>query len=550
MLIELRIKNFALIDELTVSFSSGMSCITGETGAGKSILLGGLSLVLGKRADISLLKDLNKKCIIEAVFQIKNYDLKKFFAENNLDYFDETILRREVIPNGKSRAFINDTPVKINMLENLSMNLIDIHSQNEKQLINQESYQFLIVDSFAKNNDILNDYKIFMNEYNLIKDELENLKKKRFELNESFEYKKFIYNELLNANLPENYENDIEDKYRELSNVEEIKDNLRKSISLLENEQIGLINKLIEFRNIIKDLNQSSNKYLKVKERTDFIYYELIDFLEDFNKRIENLDLYPDELLTLENRISEINTLLNKHKLKKVSELIDLKDELRKEIEKNENVDQYILSAKKKKRDLETKLNNLSKEISKKRKAVIPSIESDLKRLTQRMGMKDATFKIELTNSETFLKNGKESIAFYFKANKGTDFKLLKKIASGGEISRIMLSIKNIISKFKKLPTIIFDEIDSGVSGKISDSIADIMYELSETTQVFTITHLPQVASKGNNHFKVFKNTNKSNTNTFIKQLTKKERVDEIALMLSGNKITDTAKAHAKQLLN
>ena len=550
MLTQLRIKNFALIDELTVSFSGGMSCITGETGAGKSILLGGLSLVLGKRADISLLKDLNKKCIIEAVFQIKNYDLKNFFSENNLDYFDETILRREVIPNGKSRAFINDTPVKINMLENLSMNLIDIHSQNEKQLINQESYQFLIIDSFAKNNYILNDYKIFMNEYNLIKDELENLKKKRFELNESFEYKKFIYDELLNANLPENYEDDIEYKYRELSNVEEIKENLRKSISLLENEQIGLINKLIEFRNIIKDLNQSSNKYMKIKERTDFIYYEFIDFLEDFNKGIDNLDLYPEELLKFENRINEINTLLNKHKLKKVSELIDLRDELRKEIEKNENIDQYILSVKKKKRDLETKLNNLSREISKKRKAVIPSIESDLKRLTHRMGMKDASFKIELTSSETFLKNGKESIAFYFKANKGTDFKLLKKIASGGEISRIMLSIKNIISKFKKLPTIIFDEIDSGVSGKISDSIADIMYELSITTQVFTITHLPQVASKGNNHFKVFKNTNKSNTNTFIKQLTKKERVDEIALMLSGNKITDTAKAHAKQLLN
>ncbi len=550
MLTELRIKNFALIKELTVSFSSGMSCITGETGAGKSILLGGLSLVLGKRADISLLNDLSKKCIIEAVFQIRNYDLKKFFSENNLDYFDETILRREVLPNGKSRAFINDTPVKISMLENLSINLIDIHSQNEKQLINQESYQFSIVDSFAQNKDILNDYKIFINEYNLIKDELENLKRKRFELNKSFEYKKFIYDELLNANLPENFEDDLEYKYRELSNVEEIKENLRKSISLLENEQIGLINNLIEFRNVIKDLNQSSNKYLKFKERSDFIYYELIDFLEDFNKRIENLDSYPEELLTLENRINEINTLLNKHKLKKVSELIELREELRKEIKKNENIDQYILSVKKKKRDLETKLNNLSREISKKRKAVIPSIESDLKRLTNRMGMKDASFKIELTNSETFLYNGKESITFYFKANKGTDFKLLKKIASGGEISRIMLSIKNIISKFKKLPTIIFDEIDSGVSGKISDSIADIMYELSVTTQVFTITHLPQVASKGDNHFKVFKNTNKSNTNTFIKRLNKKERINEIALMLSGNKITDTAKAHAKQLLN
>tara|TARA_Y100001970_G_scaffold92871_1_gene117060 strand:- start:13365 stop:15017 length:1653 start_codon:yes stop_codon:yes gene_type:complete len=550
LLTELRIKNFALIKELTVSFSSGMSCITGETGAGKSILLGGLSLVLGKRADISLLNDLSKKCIIEAVFQIRNYDLKKFFSENNLDYFDETILRREVLPNGKSRAFINDTPVKISMLENLSINLIDIHSQNEKQLINQESYQFSIVDSFAQNKYILNDYKIFINEYNLIKDELENLKRKRFELNKSFEYKKFIYDELLNANLPENFEDDLEYKYRELSNVEEIKENLRKSISLLENEQIGLINNLIEFRNVIKDLNQSSNKYLKFKERSDFIYYELIDFLEDFNKRIENLDSYPEELLTLENRINEINTLLNKHKLKKVSELIELREELRKEIKKNENIDQYILSVKKKKRDLETKLNNLSREISKKRKAVIPSIESDLKRLTNRMGMKDASFKIELTNSETFLYNGKESITFYFKANKGTDFKLLKKIASGGEISRIMLSIKNIISKFKKLPTIIFDEIDSGVSGKISDSIADIMYELSVTTQVFTITHLPQVASKGDNHFKVFKNTNKSNTNTFIKRLNKKERINEIALMLSGNKITDTAKAHAKQLLN
>ena len=550
MLKELKIKNFALIDELSVSFSRGMSCITGETGAGKSILLGGLSLVLGKRADLTLLKDLSKKCVIEAIFYIKNYDLKKFFSDNNLDYFDETILRREVIPNGKSRAFINDTPVKVNMLENLSMNLIDIHSQNEKQLINQESYQFLIIDSFAQNNSILKDYKIFLNEYNLIKVELENLKKKRFDLNESFEFKKFIYDELLNANLSLSIEDDSKEKYRELSNVEEIKNNLRKSISLLENEQFGLINKLIEFKNIIKELNENSNKYLSIKERTEFIYYELIDLLEDFNKKIENIDSNPDELLNVENKINEINSLLNKHKLKNVSELINLRDDLRIDIEQHQNIDDYISSVKAKKRDLEIKLNGLSKEITKKRIKVIPSIELDLKRLINRMGMKDANFKIELTNSENFLNNGKDFIAFYFKSNKGSDYKLLKKIASGGEMSRIMLSVKNIISRYKKLPTIIFDEIDSGVSGKISDSIAKIMFELSASTQVFTITHLPQVASKGNFHFKVYKSSNKLQTNTYIKKLNKKERVEEIALMLSGNKITQTAKAHAKQLLN
>ncbi len=550
MLKELRIRNFALIDELEVSFSRGMSCITGETGGGKSILLGGLSLVLGKRADINLLKDLNKKCIVEAVFYIKNYDLKKIFLDNNLDYLDETILRREITPSGKSRAFINDTPVKISLLDNLSSNLIDVHSQNETQLINQESYQFLIVDSFAQNSSILSNYTSCLREYNLINIELERLNKKRSELNESYEFKKFIYDELVKANLSESFEDDVKDKFRELSNIEDVKKNLRKSISLLENDQIGLINQLIEFRNLIKDLNEKSNKYLSIKERVDVVYYELTDLLEEFSRKIENLETNPEELLILENKIDDINSLLNKHKLKNVSELINLKEDLKKEIQKNENIDESILSVKTRKTVIEKKLNVLSKEISKRRKEVIPNIESDLKKLTHRMGMKGANFKIKLISSETFLNNGKDFIKFYFKSNKGSDYRLLKKIASGGEMSRIMLSIKNIISRYKKLPTIIFDEIDSGVSGKISDSIAEIMFELSISTQVFTITHLPQVASKGNNHFKVYKLSDKLKTNTYIKQLNKEERIEEIALMLSGNKITNTAKAHAKQLLN
>ena len=550
MLKELRIKNFALIDELEVSFSKGMSCITGETGAGKSILLGGLSLVLGKRADVNLLKDLNKKCFVEAVFRIKKYDLKKFFLDNNLDYFEETILRREIIPNGKSRAFINDTPVKISLLDNLSSNLIDIHSQDETQLINQESYQFLIVDSFAQNNSVLSNYNSYLREYNLINIELESLNKKRSELNESHDFKKFIYDELVNANLSESFEDDVKDKFHELSNMEDVEKNLRKSLSLLENDPIGLINQVIEFRNLIKDLNEKSNKYLSIKERVDVVYYELTDLLEEFNRKIENLETNPEELTILENKIDNINSLLNKHKLKNVLELINLREDLKKEIQKNENIDESILSVKTRKIDIEKKLNTLSKEISKRRQKVIPQIESDLKKLTHRMGMKGANFKIKLISSKTFLNNGKDSIKFYFKSNKGSDYRLLKKIASGGEMSRIMLSIKNIISRYKKLPTIIFDEIDSGVSGKISDSIAEIMFELSVSTQVFTITHLPQVASKGNKHFKVYKLSDKLKTNTYIKQLNKEERIEEIALMLSGNKLTNTAKAHAKELLN
>ena len=539
-----------MIDELEVSFSKGMSCITGETGAGKSILLGGLSLVLGKRADVNLLKDLNKKCFVEAVFRIKKYDLKKFFLDNNLDYFEETILRREIIPNGKSRAFINDTPVKISLLDNLSSNLIDIHSQDETQLINQESYQFLIVDSFAQNNSVLSNYNSYLREYNLINIELESLNKKRSELNESHDFKKFIYDELVNANLSESFEDDVKDKFHELSNIEDVEKNLRKSLSLLENDPIGLINQVIEFRNLIKDLNEKSNKYLSIKERVDVVYYELTDLLEEFNRKIENLETNPEELTILENKIDNINSLLNKHKLKNVLELINLREDLKKEIQKNENIDESILSVKTRKIDIEKKLNTLSKEISKRRQKVIPQIESDLKKLTHRMGMKGANFKIKLISSKTFLNNGKDSIKFYFKSNKGSDYRLLKKIASGGEMSRIMLSIKNIISRYKKLPTIIFDEIDSGVSGKISDSIAEIMFELSESTQVFTITHLPQVASKGNKHFKVYKLSDKLKTNTYIKQLNKEERIEEIALMLSGNKLTNTAKAHAKQLLN
>ena len=550
MLKELRIRNFALIDELEVYFSKGMTCITGETGAGKSILLGGLSLVLGKRADISSLKDLKKKCVVEAIFKINNYDLKTFFLDNNLDYFNETILRREIIPNGKSRAFINDTPVRLSLLDDLSSNLIDIHSQNEAQLINQESYQFLIIDSFAENKSNLSNYKSCLSEYKLASKELEDLKTRQIELNESYEFKKFVFDELVNANLIEGIEEDIKGKYDELSNIDYIKYNLTKIISLLENDQVGLINQLIEFRNLVGDLIEKSKKYTSIKERVEVVFYELNDILEELNRKNENLVTNPEELVIVENSLNQINNLLNKHKVKNVKELINLKEELRKEIEINNNIDESILLVKTRKKDLEKKLDILSKEISKGRKEAIPHIESELKKLTHRMGMKGASFKIKLISSEVFLANGKDSIFFYFKSNEGSDYRLLKKIASGGELSRIMLSIKNIISRYKKLPTIIFDEIDSGVSGKISDSIAEIMFELSSESQVFTITHLPQVASKGNKHYKVYKITDKLKTNTYIKELSKEERIKEISLMLSGNRISTTAKAHAKQLLN
>ncbi len=550
MLKELRIRNFALIDELEVSFSKGMTCITGETGAGKSILLGGLSLVLGKRADIDSLSDPNKKCVVEAVFKIDKYDLKTFFLENNIDYYDETILRREIIPSGKSRAFVNDTPVKLNFLDELSSKLIDIHSQQETQLINQESYQFLIIDSFAKNEINLSNYKTLLTKYKETCSELELLKNNQIELTESYEFKKFMFDELVDANISEGMEEDLEIKFNELSNVESIKSNLKKAVSLIENDQIGLINQLIEFRNLIKILNEKSNKYLSIKERVEVVFYEIDDVLEELKKQFENLETNPQELLILEDRMNEINGLLNKHKLKSSSELILLREDLRKEVEFNKNIHESISLVKTRKNKLEKKLDILSKKISALRKIAIPKIKSELEKLTHKMGMIGASFKIELISSEVFLSNGKDSLLLYYKSNKGSEYRLLKKIASGGELSRIMLSIKNIISRYKRLPTIIFDEIDSGVSGKISDSIARIMFELSNFVQVFTITHLPQVASKGLKHFKVYKISDKTKTSTYIKELNKVERIEEIALMLSGDQISNTAKAHAKQLLN
>jgi len=550
LLKELRIRNFALIDELEVSFSKGMTCITGETGAGKSILLGGLSLVLGKRADIDSLSDPNKKCVVEAVFKIDKYDLKTFFLENNIDYYDETILRREIIPSGKSRAFVNDTPVKLNFLDELSSKLIDIHSQQETQLINQESYQFLIIDSFAKNEINLSNYKTLLTKYKETCSELELLKNNQIELTESYEFKKFMFDELVDANISEGMEEDLEIKFNELSNVESIKSNLKKAVSLIENDQIGLINQLIEFRNLIKILNEKSNKYLSIKERVEVVFYEIDDVLEELKKQFENLETNPQELLILEDRMNEINGLLNKHKLKSSSELILLREDLRKEVEFNKNIHESISLVKTRKNKLEKKLDILSKKISALRKIAIPKIKSELEKLTHKMGMIGASFKIELISSEVFLSNGKDSLLLYYKSNKGSEYRLLKKIASGGELSRIMLSIKNIISRYKRLPTIIFDEIDSGVSGKISDSIARIMFELSNFVQVFTITHLPQVASKGLKHFKVYKISDKTKTSTYIKELNKVERIEEIALMLSGDQISNTAKAHAKQLLN
>jgi DNA repair protein RecN (Recombination protein N) len=545
----LRINNFALIDELEISFSSGMTTITGETGTGKSILLGGLFLVLGKRAEIANIKNPLKKCYVEAVFNISDYNLINFFSLNNLDYDDETILRREISHNGKSRAFINDSPVNLKLLEKLSSKLIDIHSQHETQLLNSEKYQFLILDSFAKNESNINNYSDLLIEYKNISKQLKTLRSKQIESMNSLELNYFLYDELVKADLVKDI-TPLEQKYSELSNVELIKSNLSKAINFLENDQIGIINQFLEFRNLFKPISNLTNRYNSINERVNTLFYETEDVLEELKINIDKLEINPNELSVLEKKINELNNLLNKHNLKSVDDLIAKRDNLEKEINLSDNIKNSIDAIIKRKDELEIKLNSLAEIISRERSLSIPMLEKELINLTSDLGMIYSSFKIKLENKEEFLYNGKDSVTFLFKSNNSSDFRLLSKIASGGELSRIMLSLKNILSRFKKLPTIIFDEIDSGVSGKISDSVANLMYEMSQTMQVLTITHLPQVASKGDNQIKVFKKTTQSETNTFIKNLNKEERINEIALMLSGNKVSTTALAHAKQLLN
>ena len=550
MLRQIKIQNFALIEDLEVSFENGMSSITGETGAGKSILLGGLSLVLGKRADLSSLLDLTKKCIVEASFDIESYNLETFFERLDLDYDKHTILRREILPQSKSRAFINDTPVTLDLLQKISQKLLDIHSQNDTQTLLEKDYQFEIIDALGSCGSLLKSYMDTLIAYKKVLKDYSHWTTLKSESQDSLELKNFLFDELSSINLKEGIEDNLESKISSLSNIDYLQTSLSQSIQLLGAESMGIIDGLLRVRALIQGLFKIDSKYSLLNERIQDISIETDDLLNELKIQLDQLEANPHELEILQAQLDQVNTMLQKHKATSVLDLIIVKNNLENELQQTSDIDGKLKSLMINKNIYEERLEKLAHSISVNRKKAIKVLEIELKELVGKMGMPDATFNILLNPTPEFLSNGKDLILFQFSANKGGKFNLLKKVASGGELSRIMLAIKYILSRYKKLPTLIFDEIDTGVSGKISDSIADIMRTLSNKLQVLTITHLPQVAAKGNHHFKVQKSISNGKTVTSLKKLSNDERIEEIAMMLSGNEITPTAIAHAKQLMN
>ena len=550
MLKQLTIKNFALIEELEASFSSGMTCITGETGAGKSILLGGLSLVLGKRADLSSLLDPSKKCVVEASFQIQEYNLEPLFDVLDVDYDDYTVLRREILPQGKSRAFINDTPVNLSILEQISLHLIDLHSQNDTVSLLQNEYQFQLLDALANNKETLSKYKRTREEYKSISESYQQLKLDAENAKASYELDDFLYQELLKLNLKEGMQEDLEQKHSALSNVDYLQTTLAEGIRIMETEAVGLLDQLLKLRSLASGLADKAGQFTTMEQRFSNILAETEDLLSECKFQFENLESNPEELENLETKLDELNSQMQKHKVNSISDLITVQSQLEARLNRSLNMDEELNKLLTKQSKLEKSMASLAVQLTKARKGAVQILENELDDLVSRMGMNDAEFKIDLEPSTSFLSNGLDHLHFRFKSNRGSNFKPLKKIVSGGELSRIMLAVKAILSSYIKLPTLIFDEIDTGVSGKISDSIAELMVTMGQKLQVINITHLPQVAAKSHYHFKVFKQELDNKTLTNLVPLDKEARIEEIAIMLSGNQVSSTAIAHAKQLMN
>lgn len=550
MLTALYIKNYALIDELNVQFRNGLTIITGETGAGKSILLGGLGLVLGKRADLSQVKHTDEKCIIEATFNIANYDLKPLFQTLDLDYELQTIIRREILPSGKSRAFINDTPVTLENLVALSDYLIDIHSQHQTLQVTQDEYQFTVIDALAENKTYLEQFSKALSTYKSLQKALEKLKISKAEMIKEYDYNLFLSKELNEINLENINLEDLEEQYEALNNVEEIAEKISSTKAILNAEDLGVVDQLITAKQELSKISGYGKTYESLKERLVSVSIELDDILIELDKTEDNLATDPQELENLGAQLKIINNLFQKHAVSEIEALIDIKKELQSKITDTESLDDTIADKEAEIAKHKDELNKLALNIHKNRKRVIPVFVSKLEAILSDLGMPNAKFKIELTPVEQFVSNGKDSLQFLFTANKGSSFNALKKAASGGELSRIMLAIKSILAEYINLPSIMFDEIDTGVSGEISNKMGEIMKQMSDRMQVFTITHLPQIAAKGDSHFKVFKTDTSDATHTQLKQLNEEERVVEIAQMLGGLNITESALSHAKQLLN
>ncbi|WP_396183347.1 DNA repair protein RecN [Flavobacterium sp.] len=550
MLTSLSINNYALIDKLSIDFSNGFSTITGETGAGKSILLGALGLVLGKRADLTSLKNKEEKCIIEGHFSIEKYALKDFFELNDLDYEEVTIIRREILPSGKSRAFVNDSPVNLQTLVELSEYLLDIHSQHQTRELTEEQFQFQIIDAVASNQNLLVDYRHKLKNYKSLLNTVEQQKELYAEGLKEQDYLAFLYTELEQAKLIDGEQEEMEIQLEKLNNVELIKEQLEKSLLLSDNEQFGILQQIKEFKIAIQKISQFSSEYALLYERIESISIELKDIVNELNLFSDSVDNDPERLAFISQKLQLIYTLQKKHQVNTIGELLQIQQELNGKVSSLETLEKSILGLENQIQKEQTILIDLAKNIHFNRKNSLPRLTKMLISILSQLGMPNVQFNIELTFSDTFFSNGKDTIQFLISTNKGSDFGLLKKVASGGEMSRIMLAVKAVLAQYSSLPTLIFDEIDTGVSGEIANKMGDIMKEMSKNMQIFAITHLPQIAAKGNFHYKVFKSDLGDKTKSEIILLNNDERIIEIAQILSGNSLSDSAINHAKALLN
>lgn len=549
MLKHLSITNFALIENLQVDFFEGFSVITGETGAGKSIILGALSLILGQRADLQSLMDKEAKCVVEGVFDVVNLGLDEFFVQNELDFQDHSILRREILPGGKSRAFINDTPVNLNLLSELAEKLLDIHSQHKTITLGDVDFQMEVVDGLARNGDILDRYRKKFDAYKKLGHELETLKAAEEKARKEQDFIKFQFDELQTARLKEHEQEEIEHELEILTHAEEIKTRLGNAVGIMNTED-GI---LASMNNLINELRKIKSFFGEIGglfERLEIDTIDLKDIAAELAKLEEKVEVNTERTAKLIERINLIYLLQTKHKVADISGLLRIKDNYEREMHDYSSLENKIAATNEALQKLSAELHSDAIIISDKRRNIIGMLEAQILEIIEGLGMPRAQFKVEIEKSDTLTRDGFDKVRFLFNANQGGELREISKVASGGELSRLMLAVKSLVATGKYLSSIIFDEIDSGVSGEIAGKMGSIMQDMAKKMQIIAITHLPQIAARGNHHYLVYKEMNETTTKTFLKMLPEAGRINEIAKMLSDSKISNSALETARELLN
>lgn len=549
MLVKLAVQNYALIRELDLSFENGLTIITGETGAGKSILLGALSLILGSRADSSVLLDLTEKCIVEGTFRIEDYDLEDFFLRNDIDFDSQAILRREINPAGKSRAFINDTPVVLNVLKELGDRLIDIHSQHQTLMLNNNAFQLNIIDSFAGTGQLKDKYRSDYTSFRKLQKEHNDLKEKHEKNRADLDYYQAQLNQLEEARLKTGEQEELEKEQKLLEHAGEIKQALENASRLLSDETASVLSLLREARTTIGKIDSFLPDELKILSRLNSSFIELDDISKEIARLEQETEADPGRLELVNGRLDTLYSLFRKHRAKDLEELIVRKKEIKNTLTSIVGNDDRLSELSKLLTPATESLAASARMISEKRKSALPAIESKITEQLKQLGIPNARFEISLLRTNDFTASGTDTADFLFSANRQTRPENIARIASGGELSRVMLSLKSLLTRSMNLPTIIFDEIDSGVSGEVADKVGQILLGMGKYMQVINITHLPQVASRGNVHYHVYKEDTGDSTITRVKLLTAEERVQEVARLLSGSEVTETAIKNARELI-